>query len=464
MAPLSRAPLLLSLLGVAALSSCASEAEPRPQTVVVLDTDLPPSDDDDPAVSQAARVDALLVEVLAPDGTVRQRFEKLAPSRLDWPISFGVVGAARVRARLFRAKHAQRDADGVPSPPAGGTVDRVFDVAAPATYRRVRLMLGGDCLGRKPSFGAGTTCVDAARLEAPTSDGVEELGEETPTTVAGTWSGAREVTCKKSPAPGRVCVPGGVSWLGDERFGGFSDELQMLVDPTPMRLVRLSPFHVDRTEVTVGELRALLAEQPNLLGGAPLPVAKGTGSFAGCTWTETAGDAESFPLVCVLLATAQAVCAARGGTLPSEAQWEHAARGRDGRTYPWGETPPSCCTTAISRTGDLAAVECGLGGLAKVGAFADGDCPTKDVSRDGIVDLAGNARELTRDRLVPYGTGCWTGTHPLLDPVCTDGGTTPAARGASIASARSSAVAVLRHTILADAPLPSTGFRCVYAD
>ncbi|MBN1922557.1 MAG: SUMF1/EgtB/PvdO family nonheme iron enzyme, partial [Anaerolineae bacterium] len=86
------------------------------------------------------------------------------------------------------------------------------------------------------------------------------------------------------------------------------------------------------------------------------------------------------PVVLVTYEEAAAYCAWAGGRLPTQEEWERAARGIDGRSYPWGET----FTPAHANTR-----ESGVGGPTPVGVFVEGESP------DGALDMAGNVWEWT---------------------------------------------------------------------
>lgn len=102
------------------------------------------------------------------------------------------------------------------------------------------------------------------------------------------------------------------------------------------------------------------------------------------------------PVVYVQWGDALAYAGSLGGSLPTEAQWEFAARGREGRTYPWGEASPSCA---------LAHYEgCEPRGTLPVMSLPAGATP------EGIQDLAGNVAEWVLDRYGSYPAG------PVTDP------------------------------------------------
>ena len=195
-----------SWLLAAALVGCASEEEARPQLLVVLDTDLPLSSQAfaNEAFSSDAAIDAVRIEVLDDDGLPGPALTLIVPDESNWPISFGAIsasGVVRLRIRVFSSKWAKAVDDGV-EPLAALSVTRTLEIRMPtAGVKRVRVVARGDCLGLPSDFLAPLrTCVSLGHEKDLATTGVENLGDETPKTEAGTWRLAKEQGCN-GPSP-----------------------------------------------------------------------------------------------------------------------------------------------------------------------------------------------------------------------------------------------------------------------
>jgi formylglycine-generating enzyme required for sulfatase activity len=282
--------------------------------------------------------------------------------------------------------------------------------------------------------------------------------------LVGTWPSAREVACSGPPPASAVCIPGGFSILGEATLAGESDTHGY--DPVPLRPVVISPFFLDTTEYTVGQLRALLARMP-FIGALPV-LSNGndpaTSNF--CTWLgPTDPTHDKYPLNCVKLKTAQLICQLEGGVLPSEAQWEHAARGRgERRLYPWGNDDGTCCTASTSRESQPGfTFTCAGVGVEPVGSHPPrASCSgLGDLSRDGVIDMAGSLSEVLADSLDPYDAPCWTAGGVLHDPVCGDPMMAGHASRGSNWLSDTNVVAPSRF-LWPDSQSLAGGFRCAY--
>lgn len=454
-----------SLLAALFACACSDEAPARGQLLVEVDTDAPIVAQlaADPTLSSDASIDTLRVDVLAADGTVADSNVFVAPEVDDWPLSFGVRtldgGAGtlvRIRLRAFGARFAQTstsESGTTLDPRPGATIERVVELALPNTgVSEHRVVLHGDCMSARPDFERGTTCIDAERPDVPFSMGIER---PTGSTVVGTWPAAREVPCAGSGPPGAICIPGGFTLLGSPNLAERG-ELNPILS-TPLVPARLSPFWLDRTELTVARFRDLL---PSYEG--ELPDEPGAGFQAFCTWPDAAND--DYALTCIAWIDALLACRAAGGTLPSEARWEHAARGRgQRRTYPWGDEDPRCCTASMGRQIDALSTFCSGFGPEPVGSHTGDDCGgTGDVSRDGVLDLAGGVLEWMLDQAANYDEPCWAGRGVRADPVCTGiVGDAFAARGSSYEEGPANLPVAGRETVAKGA---NVGFRCAYED
>jgi formylglycine-generating enzyme required for sulfatase activity len=146
----------------------------------------------------------------------------------------------------------------------------------------------------------------------------------------------------------------------------------------PAHQVDLPAFEIDRFEVTNDEF-AQFAEQTGYLTYAEQNNKK--------SWRDVAEGRGNHPVVYVTWNDAVAYCEWAGKHLPTEAEWEKAARGDDGRVYPWGNE-------FVAENGNF--YEGGVRGTTAVGSYPTGASPY------GVEDMAGNVREWVEDYFLAY--------------------------------------------------------------
>lgn len=227
-------------------------------------------------------------------------------------------------------------------------------------------------------------------------------------------------------------------------------------DSLPAHQVTLDPFQIEITEVTYQQYLAFL----NWLG--PRSHLNGCDGFP-CLATTNETDAsnvifdsanyrvqtflEQYPVAGVTWYGARAYCNAIGRRLPTEAEWERAARGSDGRIFPWGN----------EYSGDFAKtsrpiVEERLRGAVRVGSYPLGRSPY------GVLDMAGNVEEWVSDWYSEtfYRQPEASGPNPVGPPA----GTQKVLRGGSWATMPFFARTVHRRSLEPDRQSISAGFRC----
>ena len=360
----------------------------------------------------------------------------------------------------------------IAAPPQGATISRLVELTAPSSMiANVRVVLSLACMGAELRFAERQTCIDQARPMGSASEGIHVTPDDAaapPRIMPGTSPLAQVVPCRGQPPVGApvVCVKGGFTLMGDLDLLGTEEPH---LDPAPLRAMYISPFFMDAAEFTVERLRPL-ATSPEW----ELPVEKSAvdGKYMIddtqlCTWSKIGGD--RLPVNCLPWASADAICRSVQGMLPSEAQWEHAARGHGhGFLYPWGNQPATaCCTSSLARA-PYNAPNCGGPGPEPVDSHPAERCDgVGDVSLDGVKDLAGSLRELLRDpfrsRMEEESLGCIpTRLGVVTDPECVVGVTpkTHGLRGHSFKSDLFEARVTMREEYF----LPATdlGFRCIY--
>lgn len=203
---------------------------------------------------------------------------------------------------------------------------------------------------------------------------------------------------------------------------------------SPQRRVSLETYHIDIYEVSLGQYLAWVMERPRDVPVEERQAARfrDLRDFAGIITGPDAPSARalaSWPAFNVSWHDAHAYCAAQGRRLPTEAEWEKAARGPKGGLFPWGKTAPSPGRAVYGRSYTTAVPQVEL-----VDSFPGGR------SRYGVYHMAGNVAEWVADGPAPPGQ--------------------KVVRGGSWQSQRDMLRAASRATASADARELTIGFRC----
>jgi formylglycine-generating enzyme required for sulfatase activity len=224
-------------------------------------------------------------------------------------------------------------------------------------------------------------------------------------------------------------VPAGQFTMGSEN--GDDDE-------RPVHTVYLDAFYMDKYEVTNARYAACVAD------GACTPPHE-MSSFTRSSYYGNPQYAD-YPVINVDWYQAQAYCAWRGARLPTEAEWEKAARGTDGRTYPWGNNAPTCSLANF----DPARGNSCVGDTSAVGSYPAGASPY------GIYDLAGNVWEWVAD----WYDENYYAVSPSRNPTGPSSGSYRALRGGSWNSSEDFVRASYRNGNVPDSWYNNIGFRC----
>jgi len=210
-------------------------------------------------------------------------------------------------------------------------------------------------------------------------------------------------------SPGKV--PQGMTLVPGGEFTMGADD--SAPDERPARKIMVKPFYMDRFEVTNQAFKQVFPDHKYLEGQDSLPA-------LGISWTQ-----------------AVKYCETVGKRLPTEAEWEKAARGTDGRIYPWGEVfVPGYANTS----------ESGIGVATRVGNFFEAS------SVYGCMDLSGNAYEWVFD---------WYEAYPGNTDVTKDYGQIfRVLRGGSYKGDKFEARSAARHFDRVDSNRRDYGCRC----
>jgi serine/threonine-protein kinase len=219
-------------------------------------------------------------------------------------------------------------------------------------------------------------------------------------------------------------VPAGSFLMGSEN----GDE-----DEKPVHKVTLDAFYIDETEIT-NRMYALCVADRN----CPPPSNKS--SFTRTHYHDDPQFAD-YPVIYVSWDNANAYCSWAGRKLPSEAQWEYAARGTDNRTHPWGNQAPSSALLNFNSN---------VGDTSQVGTFPAG------VSPFGALDMAGNVWEWVSD----FYDETYYAASPPSNPLGPDSGDTRALRGGSWNNFVDGVRSANRFRFIPDVTDYFVGFRC----
>jgi formylglycine-generating enzyme len=223
-----------------------------------------------------------------------------------------------------------------------------------------------------------------------------------------------------------VSVPAGPFFMGCNA----DVDTDCQTNESPYRSITLSAFKIDKTEVTVAQYKACVDGRG---AGCTTP-----GTTEDCNWGIAGRD--NHPVNCVNWTNAAGYCAWVGKRLPTEAEWEKAARGTDGRKYPWGNDAYDCARANL--------MNC-LGLTRAVGEV-------QSASPYGALDMMGNVMEWVSDWFASnyYSTG------PATDPKGPLSGSSRVLRGGSWVNAPPQARTSNRFSNSAETQNRTYGFRC----
>ncbi len=249
---------------------------------------------------------------------------------------------------------------------------------------------------------------------------------------------------------GMVYVSSGVFIMGSSPDAGYTDE-------TPAHRVCLSGFYIDKYEVTNAQFKKFVDAT-----GYVTDAEKDVASQGGRTWRHPYGpesnadDMPNYPVLCVSWNDANAYANWAGKRLPTEAEWEKAARGTDGRIYPWGNAEPNAASANIAdkSTGlkwSNASLDDKHKTAAPVGSFPGGK------SAYGAEDMAGNVWEWCLD----WWDSDFYKNSPSQNPTGPQAGEFKVIRGGSWFYNAAGAKAARRMYFRPTGSSAAIGFRCV---
>lgn len=269
------------------------------------------------------------------------------------------------------------------------------------------------------------------------------IGSTSPLVAGSTWK-------RLTDGMVMVYVPEGDFLMGSSNNSGDSDE-------RPQHAVSLDAFWIDKTGVTNAMFQRFVSASGYVTdaekgGWALVFINNDWEHVSGADWQHPNGPSssltglENYPVIQVSWNDATAYCEWAGVQLPTEAEWEKAARGTDGRIYPWGIDVPTC-SLANFWTGSENKCQ---GRTSLVGNYPSG------TSTYGAVDMAGNAWEWVND----WFSDTYYSQSPTSNPPGPASGEKRVLRGGSWLSDAHNVRSANRGRAAPDTRLGDIGFRC----
>lgn len=200
--------------------------------------------------------------------------------------------------------------------------------------------------------------------------------------AAGNDVNSADAGCGKQVPPADMkCIPGGKFIRGSNRTTVDEDSGRKVRDESPEAQVEVSTFFMDTNEVTYSQYQECVKAKgcpparPNYRG-----YSRPNQPMLGVSWFHS-----------------RDYCRWKGRRLPTEAEWEKAARGDEGQLYPWGNEPADCAKAIIKFKDNKG---CGTGVTWDVGS--------RPAYRYGLHDMAGNSWEWVHDWYSPDYAKCGT--------------------------------------------------------
>jgi formylglycine-generating enzyme required for sulfatase activity len=230
---------------------------------------------------------------------------------------------------------------------------------------------------------------------------------------------------------------------GEFLMGSTDEDKEAHTDEKPQHKIYLDAYWIDKTEVTNKMYSKCVGD------GTCVHLPWGNGASSTRSFYYVDPKYANYPVINVDWFQANQYCRWKRGRLPSEAEWEKAARGTDGRIYPWGNENPTCLLA-------------NYGGKNKPGECADdtmlvGSHP-EGASPYGLMDMAGNLWEWVND----WYDEKYYQDSPQRNPVGPNNGQNKVIKGGFWDSDFKFIRSAARNWGNSDGRLGNYGFRCVY--